>query len=34
LATARRIVVDRHGGSLRLESEPGKTTFSVLLPLG
>jgi signal transduction histidine kinase len=34
LATARRIVVDRHGGSLRLTSEPGKTTFSVWLPLG
>jgi len=33
LATARRIVVDRHSGSLTLESRPGHTTFSVSLPL-
>jgi signal transduction histidine kinase len=33
LATARRIVVDRHDGSLSVESEPGRTTFSVRLPL-
>ena len=32
LATARRIVVDRHGGSLMLESHPGRTTFRVRLP--
>jgi signal transduction histidine kinase len=32
LATARRIVVDRHGGSLGVESEPGRTVFSVRLP--
>jgi signal transduction histidine kinase len=33
LATARRIVVDRHDGSLSLAAEPGRTTFSVRLPL-
>ena len=33
LATARRIVVDRHGGSLTLSSEPGHTAFLVRLPL-
>ncbi len=33
LATARRIVVDRHGGSLTLDSEPGRTGFLVRLPL-
>jgi signal transduction histidine kinase len=33
LATARRIVVDRHDGSLTLESEPGRTTFHVSLPI-
>jgi signal transduction histidine kinase len=33
LATARQIVVDRHDGSLTLESEPGRTTFHVSLPL-
>ncbi|HVR05252.1 MAG TPA: ATP-binding protein [Solirubrobacteraceae bacterium] len=33
LATARRIVVDRHDGSLTLESEPGRTVFRVSLPL-
>jgi signal transduction histidine kinase len=33
LATARRIVVDRHGGSLSLKSEPGNTVFTVRLPL-
>ncbi|MBJ7471289.1 MAG: histidine kinase [Solirubrobacteraceae bacterium] len=32
LATAHRIVADRHGGSLIVESEPGRTTFSVWLP--
>jgi signal transduction histidine kinase len=32
LATARRIVVDRHDGSLTFESEPGRTTFTVRLP--
>ncbi|MEH3052974.1 MAG: ATP-binding protein [Patulibacter minatonensis] len=32
LATAFRIVEVRHGGSLTLESEPGRTTFSVWLP--
>jgi hypothetical protein len=29
LTTARRIVVDRHDGSLVVESEPGNTTFRV-----
>jgi signal transduction histidine kinase len=33
LATARRIVVDRHDGSLTVDSEPGRTTFHVRLPL-
>jgi signal transduction histidine kinase len=33
LATARQIVVDRHDGSLVVESEPGNTTFRVRLPL-
>jgi signal transduction histidine kinase len=32
LATARRIVVDRHSGSLTLDSRPGRTTFRVRLP--
>ncbi|HEV3070223.1 MAG TPA: ATP-binding protein [Solirubrobacteraceae bacterium] len=32
LATARRIVVDRHDGSLTLSSKPGHTTFRVRLP--
>jgi signal transduction histidine kinase len=33
LATARRIVVDRHDGALTVESEPGRTVFRVRLPL-
>jgi signal transduction histidine kinase len=33
LATARRIVVDRHDGALTFESEPGRTVFRVWLPL-
>jgi len=33
LATARRIVVDRHDGSLAVTSEPGRTTFVVRLPI-
>jgi signal transduction histidine kinase len=33
LATARQIVVDRHAGSLRFTSEPGRTTFTVRLPI-
>ena len=32
LATARRIVVDRLGGSLSVESRAGRTTFHVWLP--
>ncbi|HEX3434748.1 MAG TPA: ATP-binding protein [Solirubrobacteraceae bacterium] len=32
LATARRIVVDQHDGSLTLDSVPGRTTFRVRLP--
>jgi signal transduction histidine kinase len=32
LATARRIVVDRHSGSLTLDPQPGRTTFRVRLP--
>ena len=33
LATVRRIVVDRHDGSLTFDSEPGRTTFHVDLPI-
>ncbi len=33
LATARRIVVDRHDGSLGVDSEAGRTTFAVRLPI-
>ena len=33
LATAHRIVADRHDGSLTVASEPGRTVFSVRLPL-
>jgi signal transduction histidine kinase len=33
LATARRIVVDRHDGTLTFDSRPGKTVFHVRLPL-
>jgi signal transduction histidine kinase len=33
LATARRIVVDRHDGSLTLDTQPGRTVFRVRLPL-
>jgi signal transduction histidine kinase len=33
LATAHRIVVDRHDGTLTVEPEPGRTTFRVWLPL-
>lgn len=32
LETARRIVVDRHDGSLTFESRPGATTFHVWIP--
>jgi signal transduction histidine kinase len=32
LATAQRVVVDRHDGSLRFDSKPGRTTFRVSLP--
>jgi signal transduction histidine kinase len=34
LDIARRIVVGRHGGEMRLESRPGDTRFLVTLPLG
>jgi signal transduction histidine kinase len=33
LDTARRIIVDRHHGSLTLESEPGRTIFRARLPV-
>ena len=33
LDTARRIIVDRHHGSLTLESEPGRTVFRVRMPI-
>ena len=32
LATAQRIVVEHHKGSITFESEPGRTTFHVSLP--
>jgi signal transduction histidine kinase len=32
LEVARRIVVDRHDGSIAVDSEPGRTTFHVSLP--
>jgi len=32
LSTARRIVVDRHGGSLSLDNRPGRTTFTTRIP--
>ena len=32
LEVARRIVVDRHDGSIAVDSEPGRTTFTVRLP--
>jgi signal transduction histidine kinase len=35
LAIARSVVVDKHGGSLRFDSEPGTgTTFFLRLPIG
>jgi signal transduction histidine kinase len=33
LATAWQIVVDRHGGSLSVDSEPGHTLFRVRMPI-
>ena len=33
LSTARQIVVDRHDGSIAVESEPGHTIFRVRLPI-
>jgi signal transduction histidine kinase len=33
LATARRVVVDGHDGALTVDSQPGRTTFQVRLPL-
>ena len=33
LNTAYRIVVEKHGGSIRLRSEPGSTCFTIKLPL-
>jgi signal transduction histidine kinase len=33
LSTAHRVVVDRHHGTLTVDSEPGATTFHVWLPL-
>jgi len=33
LDTARRIIVDRHHGSLTLESRPGRTVFRARLPI-
>ena len=33
LDIARRIVVKRHGGSIRVTSEPGETNFQICLPI-
>jgi signal transduction histidine kinase len=33
LDTARRIVADRHRGTISVDSEPGRTVFHVRLPL-
>ncbi len=33
LDVARRIVVNRHGGSINVDSEPGRTVFHVWLPI-
>jgi signal transduction histidine kinase len=33
LDTARRILVDRHGGSLSVESQPGRTVFRARVPM-
>jgi signal transduction histidine kinase len=33
LATARRVVVDGHDGALTVDSQPGRTTFCVRLPI-
>ena len=33
LDIARRIVTDRHGGAITIDSEPGRTVFRVRLPL-
>jgi len=33
LETARRIIVDAHEGSLSLDSQPGRTVFTVRLPM-
>ncbi|HET7725625.1 MAG TPA: ATP-binding protein, partial [Propionibacteriaceae bacterium] len=33
LDIAQRIVVDRHGGSIEVESRPGDTRFRVRLPV-
>ena len=33
LDTARRIIADRHHGSLTLESQPGRTVFRVRMPI-
>jgi signal transduction histidine kinase len=32
LDIARRIIVERHGGTISVESRPGRTTFTVRLP--
>ena len=33
LTSALQIVTERHGGSLTVDSEPGRTTFTARLPL-
>ena len=33
LDIAQRIVVDRHGGTIDVESEPGRTVIRVRLPI-
>jgi signal transduction histidine kinase len=32
LDIARRVVVERHGGEIEIDSRPGRTVFSVRLP--
>ncbi|MCJ7710195.1 MAG: ATP-binding protein, partial [Chloroflexi bacterium] len=33
LALARRVIVERHGGEISIDSEPGRTVVRVTLPI-